>query len=112
MITTSKQTSLKHRIRPYLIALLVLAGAVNAAAVDIDGTIGQGEYANQSSLADGDFLLYWAVEGDSVSFGIEARTQGWVCLGIDPTQVMAESDMMSLSAMGCGATGSSFAIAC
>jgi len=94
MITTSQQRSVGGQILPVLIALLFVGSAVAVSAVDIDGTIGQGEYANQLSLGGGDFLLHWAVSGDTAHFGIEARAPGWVCLGIEPTQVMAEADMI------------------
>lgn len=113
MIMTSRYRSARRQFRRFAVALLILGSAVTVAAVDIDGAIGSGEYANQSSLADGDFLLYWTVEGDTAHFGIEARTSGWVCLGIEPTQVMAESDMIfgwvdsagSAGALDCYSTG-------
>lgn len=74
--------------------LLVLGSAAAVSAVDIDGTIAAGEYGNRLSFAAGDFLLYWEVAGDTVHFGIQARAEGWVCLGIEPTQAMAEADMV------------------
>jgi len=73
--------------------LLILGSASSVSAVDIDGTIAEGEYANRLSLAAGDYLLYWEVDRDALHFAIQARTEGWVCLGIDPTQGMAEADM-------------------
>jgi hypothetical protein len=94
MTMTSMKRSARRQFRLFVIALLILGSAVTAVAVDIDGRIGQGEYANQSSLAGEDFVLYWAVEGDTAYFGIEALTSGWVCLGFEPTQVMAEADMV------------------
>jgi hypothetical protein len=102
-----------NRIKSILIILLVLGGTLAVSAVDIDGTIGSGEYAGQSPLAGGDFLLHWTVDGETIHFGIEARTPGWVCLGIDPAQVMAEADMIfgwvdndgTAGALDCYSTG-------
>jgi hypothetical protein len=81
--------------------------------VDIDGTITEGEYGDQLSFVAGGFLLYWELDRDTAHFGVQARTEGWVCLGIDPTQAMAEADMIfgwveaggSAGALDCYSTG-------
>ena len=101
------------RILRVITVLLVLGSASSVSAVDIDGTIAEGEYGNRLSLAAGDYLLYWEVDQDTAHFGIQARTEGWVCLGIDPTQGMAEADMVfgwveaggSAGALDCYSTG-------
>jgi hypothetical protein len=113
MITTSLKRVPKRLNLPVLIVLLILGSAATMTAVDIDGTISQGEYANQLSLAGGEFLLYWEIVGDTAHFGIKAQTQGWVSLGIEPTQVMAEADMIfgwveaggTAGALDCYSTG-------
>jgi hypothetical protein len=94
MITSRKQKSVAGQILPVMIALLFLGSAAVGFAVEIDGAIGQDEYAGQLSLDGGDYVLHWAVSGDTAYFGIRARTQGWVCLGIEPTQAMAQADMV------------------
>ena len=88
MITASSRISI-------LVVLLILGSAFAVSAVDIDGTVAQGEYANHSSLAGDDFILHWAITGDSAHFAVQARTRGWVSLGFEPTRVMAEADMIS-----------------
>lgn len=99
---------------PRMVTVLLILGSVSSvSAVDIDGTITEGEYGNLLSLAAGDYLLYWEVDQDTAHFGIQARTGGWVCLGIDPTQAMAEADMVfgwvedggSAGALDCYSTG-------
>lgn len=113
MITRSLKRVPKGLNLPVLIVLLLLGSAATISAVDIDGTISQGEYANQLSQAGGDFLLYWSVAEDVAHFGIQARTPGWVCLGIEPTQVMAQADMIfgwveaggTAGALDCYSTG-------
>jgi hypothetical protein len=112
MITTSQKKSARGQILPVLITILLLASAAGF-AVDIDGAIDQGEYANQLSQDGGDFILYWEISEDAVHFGIRAQTQGWVCLGIEPTQVMAQADMIfgwvesgqTAGALDCYSTG-------
>ena len=106
MITASYRISI-------LVVLLILGSAFAVSAVDIDGTIAQGEYANHSSLAGDDFILHWAITGDSAHFAVQARTLGWVALGIEPTQAMAEADMIfgwvdsegTAGALDCYSTG-------
>jgi hypothetical protein len=112
MITTSSKKPARGQLLPVLAAILFLSSAAGF-AVDIDGTVDQGEYANQLSLAGEDFLLYWAVAGDTVHFAMQARTTGWVSLGIEPTQAMAEADMIfgwvdaggAAGALDCYSTG-------
>jgi hypothetical protein len=111
-MTTTRQ-SIRGQILPILTALLILGNAAAASAVDIDGTIAAGEYGDQLSFVAGGFLLYWELDQDTAHFGIQARTEGWVCLGIDPTQAMAEADMVfgwveaggRTGALDCYATG-------
>lgn len=106
MITASKRISI-------LVVLLILGAAVSANAVDIDGTIAQGEYADHIPLSGDDFILHWAITGDSAHFAVQARTRGWVSLGFEPTQVMAEADMIfgwveadgTAGALDCYSTG-------
>ena len=94
-MTTTRQTQhYRRQILPILTALLVLGSSAAVSAVDIDGTIAEGEYGNQLSLSTGDFLLYWELDKDTAHFGVQARAEGWVSLGIDPTQAMAEADMI------------------
>ncbi|UCF97426.1 MAG: hypothetical protein JSV89_19970 [Spirochaetaceae bacterium] len=94
MSTGKNKWSLQRLILTILAVILILGSAAIGFAVDVDGTIEEGEYANQLSLATGDYLLNWQVVEDTVHFGIRASTSGWVCLGIEPTQVMAEADMI------------------
>lgn len=113
MISTRKNRSIWGQVLIITVVLLVVGSVSFVSAVDIDGIIAKGEYGNQLSFAAGDFLLYWELDQDTAHFGIQARTEGWVCLGIDPTQAMAEADMVfgwvepggSAGALDCYATG-------
>ena len=113
MIITSSKTVAKILNLPVLIVLLLLGSAATIPAADIDGAITGGEYTGSLSQAGGEFLLYWEITADTAHFGIPARTPGWVCLGIEPTQVMAQADMIfgwveadgTAGALDCYSTG-------
>jgi len=113
MKDTSCLKSEKRQILPVLIFFLILTGAVAGFTVDIDGAITEGEYAGSLSQSGGDFNLYWEIIGDTAHFAVQARTQGWVSLGFEPTQVMAEADMIfgwveadgTAGALDCYSTG-------
>lgn len=113
MNNPSQIKSVRGQILPVLIALLFLGSAAVGFAVDIDGAVADGEYAGSLSQAGGDFLLHWEISEDTAYFGIQARTPGWVCLGIEPTQGMATADMIfgwveadgTAGALDCYSTG-------
>lgn len=113
VITASPERAPQRQILSVLIAILILGSAAAGFAVDIDGTITDGEYSGKLLQAGGDFLLHWEISEDTVYFGIQARTRGWVCLGIEPTQVMARADMIfgwveaggAAGALDCYSTG-------
>lgn len=41
-----------------------------------------GFYENKQELSSGKYTLHWKVESDTIYFAIEAKTTGWVGLGI------------------------------
>jgi len=113
MIATNNKIWLGKRFLPILIALLVLGSAAAGAAVEVDGTIVEGEYGGKLTADGENFILFWQVSGESVYFAIRARATGWVSLGIEPSQVMADADMIfgwvnpdgSTGALDCFSTG-------
>ncbi|MFX1533278.1 MAG: DOMON domain-containing protein [Promethearchaeota archaeon] len=60
----------------------------------IDGTITEDEYQFNATLGDGDFTLYWRTVADEIYVGIVGKTTGWVALGISPTFMMENADMI------------------
>ncbi len=58
----------------------------------VDGAIAEGEYAQSIDL--GSFLMFWDSEQDRIRIGIEARTTGWVAVGIQPGQRMKDADIV------------------
>jgi hypothetical protein len=77
-----------------LAALWLLSCGPGAFAVQMDGTISEGEYHSQLSFADGIFTLYWSLEGQTAYFGLRALTEGWVAVGFDPVRAMDQADMI------------------
>lgn len=63
-------------------------------AEGIDGTIEEGEYDFNARFAGGDYRLYWKVVDEDLHLAIQARTEGWVSLGIDPEERMRGADMV------------------
>ena len=59
----------------------------------LDGVISTGEYSYTQILSDGDFILHWRVESNTITFGIEGQTNGWVSIGINPSFMMQGADM-------------------
>ena len=113
MITTNTTGVSKGQVLMLLLLPLILAGTGNGFAVDVDGAISEGEYSGSLSRSGEDFALYWEISGDTANFALQAPTRGWVCLGIEPTQVMADADMVfgwvdaggTAGALDCYSTG-------
>ena len=64
-------------------------------APEIDGVINLGEYNSTKSFSGGNYELYWELISDtSISFGITAKTTGWVAIGFDPTTQMLDADIV------------------
>jgi hypothetical protein len=61
---------------------------------DLDGRVTDGEYPLRVSLGDGEFELFWKIEGDTIQMAMQARTTGYVALGIDPEERMLHADML------------------
>ncbi|MFX0064274.1 MAG: DOMON domain-containing protein [Candidatus Hermodarchaeota archaeon] len=60
----------------------------------IDGTIADGEYQFNATLGDGAFTLYWRTVADEIYVGMVGQTTGWIALGISPTFMMENADMI------------------
>ena len=59
-----------------------------------DGIISPGEYASSVSSDDGLFTLHWQTTDELVVFGIEGQAQGWLSLGMNPTERMKDADII------------------
>ena len=60
------------------------------AAPTVDGTIAEGEYPNTTTI--GDMQVWWYNDGDSLTMAIQAPTEGWVGVGINPDSGMQGAD--------------------
>jgi uncharacterized membrane protein YozB (DUF420 family) len=61
----------------------------------LDGAISPGEYDHKASFSGGDFELHWKVSGDTIHLAMVGRTTGWVSIGLEPTQMMKDADMIA-----------------
>ena len=76
--------------------LLAMASlpAASQAPVAVDGQIGPDEYGGQATFDDGGFVLHWRIEDDTFYLAMEANTEGWVSIGIEPEARMQGADML------------------
>jgi len=61
----------------------------------LDGAISPGEYDHKASFSGGDFELHWKVSGDTIHLAMVGRTTGWVAIGLQPTQMMKDADILA-----------------
>jgi hypothetical protein len=83
---------MKIKILSIMIVLAMIGSAVYA--VDVNGTIARGEYPREMSFDNGNFRLLWKIQGDAIFMAIDAKAAGWVAIGFDPTNIMANADMI------------------
>ena len=76
-----------------MIILMILTCSVVSGDVG-DGIITEDEYDHTLSLGNNNFIVHWKVYGETIQYGIEAQTTGWVSLGFDPEDVMEGADMI------------------
>jgi len=59
-----------------------------------DGAIETDEYAHTISFDNGNYVLYWTVADENISMAIQGKTTGWVGIGLKPTQMMKDADII------------------
>ena len=60
----------------------------------LDGIIIQGEYDHKAVFSSGSYELHWKVLGEIIRMAIVGRTSGWVAIGLSPTMMMKDADMI------------------
>lgn len=60
----------------------------------VDGTILEGEYEYSATYDSGNYRLYWQITGDTICIGLQARAKAYVALGLEPTRMMLDADMI------------------
>lgn len=56
----------------------------------VDGTIGEDEYPNTTTINA--IQVWWFNDGESLSVALQAPTDGWVGIGLDPETMMMGAD--------------------
>ncbi len=75
--------------------LLLVALPIQAQSpISIDGVIHEGEYSGSATYAGGSFVLHWRTMGDRLYLAMEAKTTGWVSVGLEPEGRMQGADML------------------
>ncbi|MCU0799166.1 MAG: DOMON domain-containing protein [Candidatus Thermoplasmatota archaeon] len=60
----------------------------------VDGSIGGTEYEDSINVDEGKFELFWTTTGADIYIGMRAKVTGWISLGLDPVNIMTNSDMI------------------
>jgi hypothetical protein len=68
------------------------APASAAATWQTDGVISQGEYAHDATI--GSVHLWWRNDAQSLYLAFEAKTTGWVAVGLDPESRMKGANII------------------
>jgi hypothetical protein len=63
------------------LAAFALVGAFALAQPVVDGTIGEGEYANTLTHEASGTVLYWTVDGDTLYMAYTMPARGWAGIG-------------------------------
>lgn len=59
-----------------------------------DGVVAEGEYSKNLSLSGGRYVLHWKNDAENLYMALEARTEGFVAIGFEPSQGMKDADMV------------------
>lgn len=78
----------------FFIAVMMFVVGSAAFAANLDGAVTPGEYSREVAVDKGNFKLLWQVEGEKIFMAIEAKAPGWVAIGFEPTNIMANADMI------------------
>ena len=60
----------------------------------LDGVISSGEYDHKATFSGGDFELHWKIAGQTALMAMVGKTSGWVAIGLQPTLMMKDADMV------------------
>ena len=58
----------------------------------INGIVDVNEYPNSVTYDNGNFQIYWKVEGQDLFIGIKAKTTGWVAIGFNASSRLTNVD--------------------
>lgn len=74
--------------------IMVCMIGASAAAVELNGVIGDTEYDHTASFDNGNYQIFWTIDADIISVGIAGKTTGWVGIGLKPSQMMKDADII------------------
>jgi DOMON domain. len=75
-----------------MVCLVCISSA--AAAPAADGVISKGEYEHAETFDNGNYQLFWTIFDDRIYVGLQGKTTGWVGIGLKPTQMMKDADII------------------
>jgi hypothetical protein len=82
------------RLLWFLPVLFLFALEPGMAATDPVVIAPSGKYSSTAAFDNGNLIVMWTVEGDTLSIALVGKTEGWVALGIAPGGHMQDADML------------------
>ncbi len=61
-------------------------------AWEADATIGEDEYTDSADF--GQMKVWWRHDGEFLYLAMEGQTEGWIAIGIEPTNAMQDADFL------------------
>ncbi|HOJ96635.1 MAG TPA: DOMON domain-containing protein [Methanospirillum sp.] len=80
-------------IASLLIMVCMILGS-SAADVELNGVIGDTEYDHNASFDNGNYQIFWTIDNDIIYIGLLGKTTGWVGIGLKPSQMMKDADII------------------
>ncbi len=60
----------------------------------MDGVVTPGEYNGSKEFGGGSFTVHWKVSADTLHIAMAGETDGWISIGLDPSDGMEDADMI------------------
>lgn len=84
----------RSRLLWFLLALFLFASGPGMAAANPGPIAPSSKYRSTATFDDGNLIVMWTIDGDTISIALVGKTEGWLALGIAPTGHMQDADML------------------
>jgi hypothetical protein len=82
------------RLLWFLLALFLFASWPGMATANPGVIAPSGKYSSTATFDNGNLIVMWTIDGDTISIALMGKTEGWLALGIAPTGHMQDADML------------------
>jgi hypothetical protein len=78
----------------FVIGVWLVLGAFVTADPLADGIVSDNEYAHTQSFDNENYQIHWTAINDTIHLGLVGKTTGWVGIGLKPSQMMKDADII------------------